>query len=230
MASIGTLYTVDTQPHARRIRATAAHGGLKLDEAQGYVHNETNKTAEFKAKFPPGKIPAFETKDGLRLFEGIAIARYVASLAPNSGLLGTSPTDAALVDQWVSFIDSELQAPSFALISMLRGAYAYNKPFELYLREKITYALDVLNTHLTHNTFFLPTNRLSLADISSAALMQKAFEVMLGPKERALYPALVRHYETVVNQPTVKDVFGPIEYAQASLQFVPPKKEKAAAA
>ncbi|CAE6462652.1 hypothetical protein ACGC1H_004005 [Rhizoctonia solani] len=230
MATIGTLYTVDAQPHARRIRATAALAGLKLDEAQGYVHNETNKSPEFKAKFPPGKIPAFESKDGLTLFEGSAIARYIASLAPNSGLLGTSPTDAALVDQWVSFIDSEFQFPAFSLISMLRGAFAYNKPYELFLREKLTQALTTLNTHLTHNTFFLPTNRISLADITSASMFQKGFEILLGPNDRALYPALVRHYETVVNQPTVKDIFGPIEYAQASLQFVPPKKEKAPAA
>ncbi|KAH7325513.1 glutathione S-transferase C-terminal-like protein [Rhizoctonia solani] len=230
MATIGTLYTTDRQPHAGRIRATAAWAGVKLDEAQGYVHGETNKTAEYKAKFLPGKIPAFETKDGFTLFEGSAIARYIASLAPNSGLLGTSPTDAALVDQWVSHVDSEFLGPSTTLIQLCHGVYPYNKPTETVLREKIHSALTVLNNHLTYNTFFLPTNRISLADISAAAVFVKGCEMIFGPEERAKYPALVRHMETVVNQPTLKDVFGPIKYAEASLKFVPPKKEKAPAA
>ncbi|CAE6473983.1 unnamed protein product [Rhizoctonia solani] len=227
MATIGTLYTIDAQPHASRIRGTAAWAGLKLDEAQGYVHGETNKTAEYKAKFLTGKIPALETKDGLTLFEGSAIARYIASLAPNSGLLGTSPTDAALVDQWVSFVDSEVQGPGYTLIALCRGTYPYSKPYETLLRGKIHDSLTVLNNHLTDNTFFLSTNRISLADISCASIFQKVCEVMLGPEERAKYPALVRHLETVINQPTLKDAFGPTKYAEASVKFVPPKKEKA---
>ncbi|KAG8681574.1 hypothetical protein FRC09_017385, partial [Ceratobasidium sp. 395] len=64
MSSIGTLYTTDAQSHGKRIRAVAAVAGLKLDSPTGYVHYETNKTPEFKAKFASGKIPALETKDG----------------------------------------------------------------------------------------------------------------------------------------------------------------------
>ncbi|KAJ1300805.1 hypothetical protein OPQ81_002445 [Rhizoctonia solani] len=227
--SIGTLYTTDALPYSSRIRATAAFAGLKLDEAQGYVHYETNKTPEFRAKFASGKIPAFETKDGFTLFEGSAIARYIASLAPNSGLLGTSPTDAALVDQWVSFIDSEFQSRGYTLVSLCRGSIPYNKPYETFLREKIHETLTVLNTHLTYNTFLLPTNRISLADITLASVLQKAAEVLLGAKERAQYPAIFRHFETVVNQPVLKDVFGATKYAEESVKFVPPKKEKPAA-
>jgi elongation factor 1-gamma len=35
-----------------------------------------NKELEFLAKFPHGKIPAFEGSDGFKLFESAAIARY----------------------------------------------------------------------------------------------------------------------------------------------------------
>ncbi|CAE6418326.1 unnamed protein product, partial [Rhizoctonia solani] len=167
---------------------------------------------------------------GFTLFEGSAIARYIASLAPNSGLLGTSPTDAALVDQWVSYIDSEFQSPGYTLIGLCQGRFPYNKPYDTLLRERIHGALTVLNTHLTHNTFLLPTNRISLADITIASVLQKAFELILGAEERAKYPALVRLFETVVNQPKLKDVFGSTNYAETSIQFVPPKKEKAPAA
>jgi elongation factor 1-gamma len=51
-------------------------GGLEIDIPADYVHFTDNKKPEFLAKFPHGKIPAFETTSGFKLFEGIAIARY----------------------------------------------------------------------------------------------------------------------------------------------------------
>lgn len=41
-----------------------------------FVFGETNKSPEYLAKFPHGKIPAFEGADGFKLFETQAIARY----------------------------------------------------------------------------------------------------------------------------------------------------------
>lgn len=64
---------------AVQIRAVAAVAGIAYDLPEGYVHFETNKTPEFTAKFPHGKIPAWEGKDGFLLFESAAIARYCAS-------------------------------------------------------------------------------------------------------------------------------------------------------
>lgn len=59
-----------------QIRAAAAYADLKIDIPENYVHFEDNKKPEFLAKFPHGKIPAWEGKDGFNLTEGIAIARY----------------------------------------------------------------------------------------------------------------------------------------------------------
>lgn len=42
----------------------------------GYQHMVDNKKQEFLEKFPHGKIPAFESKDGFKLFEGASIGRY----------------------------------------------------------------------------------------------------------------------------------------------------------
>ena len=46
---------------------------------ENYVHFEDNKKPEFLAKFPHGKIPAFEGADGFKLTETPAIARYSES-------------------------------------------------------------------------------------------------------------------------------------------------------
>jgi len=53
----------------------ASYTGTELD-LPAYEHTVDNRTPEFLAKFPLGKIPAFESADGFNLTEGIAIARY----------------------------------------------------------------------------------------------------------------------------------------------------------
>jgi elongation factor 1-gamma len=47
----------------------------------------TNKSPEFLAKFPLGKIPAFEGADGFKLYEGDAIANYGESSKPRNSIL-----------------------------------------------------------------------------------------------------------------------------------------------
>ena len=94
--SIGTFYTTTQQTKGKRVSsdplsyfrlciihdllfqilATSAFAGLSLDIAEGYTHHVDNKKPEFLSKFPHGKIPALETKDGFYLFEGSAIAGY----------------------------------------------------------------------------------------------------------------------------------------------------------
>ncbi|KAG8719993.1 hypothetical protein FRC08_001429 [Ceratobasidium sp. 394] len=226
MTSIGTLYSYDAQPHSKRIRAVAAFAGFKIGSAEDYVHYETNKTPEFRAKFRSGKIPAFESNDGFCLFEGSAIARYIASLSPASGLLGTSPKEAALVDQWVSFVDHELGAKLYMLTAMLQGQHPYLKQADQTFRPRVFRALETLNSHLVENMFLIPTERISLADISFAAVVQRALETVLGVEERAKLPGVVRLYETVVNQPAVKPIFGETKYAEIALQYVAPKEDK----
>jgi elongation factor 1-gamma len=59
-----------------QLQATAVLAGIKYNLPTGYTHFETNKTPEYLAKFPHGKIPAWEGADGFKLFEAAAIARY----------------------------------------------------------------------------------------------------------------------------------------------------------
>lgn len=63
-----------------QVLAVAALGDVKVDIATDYKHYEDNLKEPFLKKFPSGKIPAFESKDGFTLFESSAIARYSESL------------------------------------------------------------------------------------------------------------------------------------------------------
>jgi elongation factor 1-gamma len=55
-------------------------GGVEIDLPASYIHREDNKKPAFLSKFPHGKIPAWEGKDGVLVFESAAIARYRAYL------------------------------------------------------------------------------------------------------------------------------------------------------
>jgi elongation factor 1-gamma len=98
----------------------------------------TNKSPEYLSKFPLGKLPAFEDNKGFKLFEGAPIARYgktwlvtfhsvnqrckpVSSFAPESGLLGKDRSEAALVDQWAHFGETEVATFSYEIMALVAG-------------------------------------------------------------------------------------------------------------
>ncbi|ESK89498.1 elongation factor 1-gamma [Moniliophthora roreri MCA 2997] len=228
--SLGTLYTTPQQATGKIIKAAAALGNFAFDAPQGYVHFETNKTEAFLSKFPHGKIPAFESKDGgFKLFEGYAIARYVASQASNANLLGQTPEDAALVDQWSHLADSELDPPTSLIGQLCRGVIPYSKPVHTALLERIHRALGTFNKHLTTNTF-LVGERLTLADLVLAGLVQRGVATTIDAEVRAKYPAVIRHLETITNQPKLKEIYGETNYTEKGIVFTPPQKEKKEAA
>ncbi|KAG5221137.1 eEF1-gamma domain-containing protein [Salix suchowensis] len=113
------------------------------------------------------------------------------------------------------------------------GADGFNLFEELLLRdifhtaasERALRALKTLDAHLLHHTFFVG-ERISLADLAVAVVVQRAVTINVDAEVRAQLPNLIRHLETIVNQPQLKDIFGPLEYTEKALQYVPPPKEK----
>merc|ERR1712228_279169 len=78
----GTLYTYPENFRAYKALIAAEYSGAKVkvaSEAPEFVLGETNKSAEFLAKFPLGKVPAFASADGKNIFESNAIAYYLAN-------------------------------------------------------------------------------------------------------------------------------------------------------
>ncbi|KAL0570158.1 hypothetical protein V5O48_011802, partial [Marasmius crinis-equi] len=223
--SFGTLYTTDAQAKGKIIKAAAAYAGITLDGPTGYVHFETNKTPEYLAKFSHGKIPALETKTGFKLFEALPIAKYIASQSKNHNLLGANPEESALIEQWSHLAESEIDINTELVVFQCKGLLVYNKPNHNTCLERQFRTLNTFEQHLAQNTF-LVGERITLADLVLAAIIYRAVQFTLGAEERKKYPAIIRHLETVANQPTIKSVFGDIPYAEKAIQFTPPPKEK----
>jgi elongation factor 1-gamma len=225
MAPAGTLWTTSYQSGGKYIKSAAVLAGVEIDVPAAYEHMVDNKKPEFLEKFPHGKIPAFESKDGFKLFEGAAIGRYVASLGPNSGLLGGSPEDAALVDQWIHLAESEVDIYINFIRGICLGRFPYNKQTHVALVERHTRTLNTLETHISSRTYFVG-ERITLADLFVASVFQKAVGATVDAPLRAKLPNLVRHLETIVNQPKLKEIYGETTYVEKAIQYTPPAKEK----
>ncbi|OAX38700.1 glutathione S-transferase C-terminal-like protein [Rhizopogon vinicolor AM-OR11-026] len=218
MAPIGTLWGVLRQRQTKYILSAAAIAGLEVDLAPLEV-GVTNKSPEFLDKFALGKIPAFEGNDGLTLVEGASIARYVASLAPESGLLGDSVKDAAQVDQWIHFVEHEISAHTDLIWQMLLGYLpekTYSEQIHKSLLERQERSLKFLEQSINTREF-LVTDKITLADIVLAAVIQRAARVTLGAAERALYPNIFAHYAKVAADPRVKDIFEAADFVEVPL-------------
>ncbi|OJA13925.1 hypothetical protein AZE42_01333 [Rhizopogon vesiculosus] len=227
MPSVGKFYNVPYMRQSKTILSVCALAGLEL-EIPEYKHHEDNEKPEFLAKFPIGKIPAFEGANGLNLSEGAAIARYLAGLAPNSGLLGTTPEEAALVDQWVHFAESEIAIKNDTIAAMIHNRLPYNKGIHTSVADSEMRCLTSLETYLSTRTF-LVGERITLADITTASILQRVVAVTADAAVRSKLVNTVRFLETIVHQPKLEAIFGPVEYVEKALQWVPPKKEKAPA-
>jgi elongation factor 1-gamma len=93
------------------------------------------------------------------------------------------------------------------------------------LVERVTRSLKTLENHISTRTFFVG-ERITLADLYIAAVIQGAVASTFDAGLRAQMPNLVRHLETIVNQPKLAGIYGEITYVEKAIQFTPPPKEK----
>jgi elongation factor 1-gamma len=185
-----------------------------LTVAKDFVFGETNKSADFLKKFPLGKVPAFEGKDGTLLTESNAIAYYVG----NDELRGAGVEDRAAVVQWMCWADSDVLPAACNWVFPTLGIMQFNKTQTERSKEDIKAALKLLNDQLLTKTF-LVGERISLADIAVACVMLSLYKQVLDPSFRKPFGNVTRWFNTVVNQPNFKAVSGAVELCTKMAEF-----------
>jgi elongation factor 1-gamma len=85
--------------------------------------------------------------------------------------------------------------------------------------------LYTLEKHISSRTFFVG-ERITLADIYIATMVLKACNSNIDTPTRAKIPNLMRHLETIINQPALANVFPPLKELEKAPVYVAPKKEK----
>jgi elongation factor 1-gamma len=202
----------------------AKYNGVEVNIAPDFQMGVTNKTEAFLSKFPLGKVPAFETAEG-PLYESNAIAFYVAGLKSDTQLLGKSKYDQALITQYMSLADNEIQPHAAAWLYPLMGYMPFNKAALTKAQEGIQRTLAALNSVLLKKTF-LVGERITLADIAIAMTLLPLYKRVFSPEFRKPYTNVNRWFVTLINQAEFKAVIGEVKLAEVMEQYVAPKAEK----
>jgi glutathione S-transferase len=82
--------------------------------------------------------------------------------------------------------------------------------------------IGTLNKHLEDRTY-LVGDRITLADLALASAMAFALTHTLDPEQRAKYPNIMKHFERIAAEPSLKELFGAIKYTEKAIQCESPK-------
>jgi len=213
----GTLYTYPDNFRAYKGLIAAQYSGAKvrvISDPPDFVLGKTNKTVQFLAKFPMGKVPAFESSDGKNLFESNAIAFYLA----NDQLRGVSIEDQGFVLQWISFADHELLPPVSAWVFPFMGLMDLKRSSIAQARQDCQRVLQGMEEHLKTRTF-LVNDEVTLGDICCMCNLLHPFKWVFEPAFRSQFPNLMRWFMAMVNEPQVKKVIGEVELCESEARY-----------
>jgi len=219
-----TIYSYPNNPRVAKALIAAQYNDVKVDVKTDIEMGKFNKTPAYLAKFPFGKVPGFESKDG-NLYESNAIAYYIASLKKESGLLGENPIQAAQIQQYICMSDNEIVPPLAQWLMPIAGFIPFNKGAFNKAQEDVKKFMTILNNVLLRKTF-LVGERITLADITVFCSLLQAYQRIFDPTYRADYPNVNRWFNTLANQKQFKAVLGEVKLCEVQAKYVPPKKEK----
>ncbi|KAI5956442.1 hypothetical protein KGF54_000917 [Candida jiufengensis] len=219
--SAGTLYILKVSPRSFVLEDLIKH--FKLD-----VKLTDDKDEKYHAKFPLDKTPAFLGPKGYSLTETIAIASYLFSLVPKDqlgGLLGKNAQQYASILQYLSLMNQEWLEAVVPMFYMAAGKVPFNKKNNDEYSNKAHTVAKILESRLNDFTY-LVGERLTYADIFSAATVSLGLQSVLGAPFLKQYPGINRWFKTVSQAPFWEGRFKGFEARAEPLVFTPPKKEK----
>lgn len=162
------LYNVDGSPNCFRVRAVIFELGIEVELVDVDLRN---RSADFLAASPGGKVPAFVDDDGFTLFESRAINPFLCAKRPDKNLYPADLKQRALVDQWSYWqaihLGPAMQAVAFERVS--KQAFKMGEGVEEIAVAKLKETegfLPVLEKALAGNDWLVGT--LSLADLAVA--------------------------------------------------------------
>ncbi|TGZ76868.1 putative translation elongation factor eEF-1B gamma subunit [Ascodesmis nigricans] len=214
MAPFGTIYTWGPgNPRVARATAIANLNGLEISVPEFSL--QTDRTPEWYAKFPLGKVPAFESASGdVLLTETLAITHYLALSGPRSHqLLGRTPAESAQIQQWTAHAEVEFWPPIQIFNQILRGFRPADDAVIAENKGKIARALEYAEKILEGRKWIAGTEEITVADVSLASVLNVAFKAILGKEERK-YPKVLEWFERVTDVEEVKRAFGERVYKE----------------
>lgn len=129
----------------------------------------------------------------------------------------------------MSFSNSEFIPTAAGIFGPITGQAPYNKKQVDENSAHLEKVNAILEARLAEFTY-LVGERITLADYFVASQYVRGFNYLFGAQWRKQHPAITRWFKTITAQPLLKDILGEIEFIEKPVEYVPPKKEKKAAA
>lgn len=191
-------------PRYRRIVIAAAELGVPLERVELDIAGGQNRTAEYLAKNPMGKIPTLEDDDGWTLWESFAILVYLGEKFPAKGLFPTELRARAEALRWCFWGASHLDPSVVGLFiqnvtNPMRGLAPDDAAIAGAHKELQRY-LPLLESHLASRAWVLG-DAFSLVDVGLGATCDGLFHPKLA-FDRGPYPNLVAWHGRLVARPT----------------------------
>ena len=114
------LYDLAASPNTRRVRIFIAEKNLEFEMVPIDMMSGENKTEEYLAKNPLGRMPLLELDDGTCIAESIAICRYLENEFPDPPLFGTTSLEKAMIEMWQRRMEFQFLNP---LIDIFRNTH-----------------------------------------------------------------------------------------------------------
>lgn len=192
-----TLFGATYSVYVRIARLAMEEAGMPYDLVEVDVFSKDGLPANYAARHPFGKIPAFE-HDGFRLFETDAIAQYAVGVSGNRNLMPEAPRERSRVIQIMRIMDN------YAYPSLVWGVFVKEvergRPIEPEKIERARNVLAVLDGLMGRP--FLAGDQLTLADLWAAPMFAY---FRLAPTGRELlgeFPALQAWTDVMFARPS----------------------------
>ncbi len=188
------IFETRTAPNPRRVRMFMAEKGL-LDEAE-FVEIDLlkgeNRSPEFAARNPMKKVPVMELDDGTCISETMAICRYFEEAYPDAPtLLGNTPVEKALVEQWLRWLDFYFFMPTGMCFQHTTGYFKDRMtPFPEWGAEcgkGVQKFMHFLDKHLEGKEY-LCLDRFTAADINAYVTLAfaRVVQIRIEPEQKNL--------------------------------------------
>jgi glutathione S-transferase len=197
----------------RKACAVARYLNVPIDYVHVDLGKGENRTPEYLAVNPNGKVPAFEDGD-LKLWEANAIMCYLARAAGSD----LWPGDARQIEviRWLSWNSEHFtrHAGSLYFQNIVKPALGFGAPDEAAVKEATGFVRRfgaVLNDHLRGRKY-LVGDALTVADFAVAATLPYAAKAKIPVEE---FPEIMRWHARLNELPAWREPF-PKQQTQAA--------------
>ncbi len=113
------VYGTPISAYVRTVRLLLEEAGADYDLKSVDIFNGENKSAEYLAKHPFGKVPTVEV-DGEVIYESAAITGYLDTILANGKFSPAEPLARARMHQIMAILDNYLYPPAIGTIVIQR--------------------------------------------------------------------------------------------------------------